>query len=279
MKKLSLIKQIIYLRVIIGLFITSAFGSVDYYSDDVILNNVISVSKEMLEHLKLAAKKDPLKNEIEVVTSILSETLENQKILIYPNLFKNYKANAIAGESFILLDRQMWSDAFVKGEDIRSAVIEVLLEINGIQNIDMATTLYSLLPKMKTSKDQFLVKPLLHPFCLSAEYRYLLSSKINTNKGSWRRDAAEAKENALELCRNKGLFECKVADVNKLGIGRWATFKATYSGVSFSFTRNSPRRSACSIAKECELFYTYAPLGQLSVEDFYSIDMAIKECR
>lgn len=279
MKKFDLLKKIIFFRLIVCLLFANSHASGARTSENIISENFMSVGKEMLVHLKSAAAKDPLKSEIEAVTNILAETLENQIILIHPGLYDNHQTNTVAGEGYIILDRDSWLRAFNKGYDIRSAIIGILLDINDIQSIDMATTLYSLLPKMIAKQYQLIYKAGTRPFCLDMKYRYKLKGYKGSGKGSWKRSPEEAISSAIEECTEKEIFNCKITSVDKIGIGRWTSFKATYEGITFSFIRNSMKRSECFNAKECEFFYTYAPLGQLGIEDFYDIDQLIKQCK
>ncbi|EQC45858.1 hypothetical protein M899_1262 [Bacteriovorax sp. BSW11_IV] len=232
---------------------------------------------QMLIHLDSAGRSDLLKSEIEAVTQILKETLQAQKVIAYKDLYTYQRTYSAIGDGFILLDIDKWQEAIAKGRDIRSGIISILLEINGIDNIDMAATLYSLLPRYN-NKGIFDVAEGHTPFCLISDYKSKVLAHTKEGKGDWSKSIGDAKVAALNECEQKGLENCSLIQLRTLGFGKWQRYRYDYSGNSFSFARTSMFYTKCYNLSRCEDFYSFAPLGQLSAMDIHGLDEKIKEC-
>ncbi|MFT6070742.1 MAG: hypothetical protein ACJAT2_000697 [Bacteriovoracaceae bacterium] len=182
--------------------------------------------------------------------------------------FNGVSYPAIKTDDGILIDRLIYKKLSQSKKDLRILLLDLLF-IKADQP-DLALSIYSSLsPKMG-----------LTPYCHETFplHKLLKNPSSESFKGT---DSMELlSKQALRICTEKGLNECRIIETGKSGFGSWAKNFATYQGYKYetmALSSSDKKRLSCELAKKCEQVYELAPLRQIKPSAFKEIDQKIEK--
>ncbi len=235
----------------------------------------MAISNGIIEKLLSTPQFQNLANQLKSVISA-------KNILVVEKLEINNAETAVAiTDDVIILDRKSWNTIDGLLTDTMDPRLEILRIISERASVSLSEkdliTLYGHMPFFTSFDSGERVHAT--PWCPLRPERTKIEKTPETFSLSQEKDPEGLKALALKSCSDKGLKECKVAEIKYGGFaGFKSSYKATVQGFHYKTIELSSKEQKlahCMELQRCSQIFELAPQGQISPENYKNLDEQI----